>query len=128
MRKKGVIVAFVTSIVLVLTVSISQKQEINAFSNQVIQHGAVGEDVIELQARLKHIGFYTGEITGVFDWRTYWALRRFQYEFGMEIDGMAGTKTKEKLVKATEYDANKVKEEMYKPKGQQTNKSPTQQE
>lgn len=84
-----------------------------AFSPQVIQHGAVGEDVIELQARLKHIGFYNGKVDGVFGWSTYWALRNFQYEFGMEIDGMAGKTTKDKLVKATKYDANKTKEEMY---------------
>src|SRR5690625_436533 len=89
-----------------------------AFSPQVIQHGAVGDDVIELQARLKHIGFYTGEITGVFDWRTYWALRHFQYEFGMEIDGMAGKKTKEMLEKSTDYDEQKVKAEMYGTKKQ----------
>jgi len=87
-----------------------------AFSPQVIQHGAVGDDVIELQARLKHIGFFTGEIDGVFGWRTYWALRNFQYEFGMEIDGLAGAKTKEKLVKATKYNEQEVKQNMYKTK------------
>src|SRR5690625_2648502 len=84
-----------------------------AFSQQVIQQGAYGEDVIELQARLKHIGFYTGDIDGVFGWRTYWALRHFQYEFGLPIDGMAGHKTKEMLEKATKYDEQKVKAEMY---------------
>lgn len=84
-----------------------------AFSPQVIQQGAVGEDVIELQARLKHIGFYNGKVDGVFGWSTYWALRNFQYEFGMEIDGMAGQATKDKLVKATKYDAAKTRAEMY---------------
>lgn len=38
----------------------------NAFSNQVIQHGAVGNDVIELQSRLQYLGFYNGKIDGVF--------------------------------------------------------------
>ncbi|HLR42097.1 MAG TPA: spore cortex-lytic enzyme [Pseudogracilibacillus sp.] len=84
-----------------------------AFSPQVIQHGAVGEDVIELQARLKHIGFYNGKVDGVFGWSTYWALRNFQYEFGMEVDGMAGQATKDKLTKATKYNAEKTKAEMY---------------
>ncbi len=88
-------------------------KRVDAFSNQVIQHGAVGEDVIELQARLKHIGFFTGDIDGVFGWRTYWALRNFQYEFGLPVDGIAGQKTKEKLVKATKYDREKVRQEMY---------------
>lgn len=85
----------------------------NAFTEQIIQQGAVGEDVIELQARLKHIGFYNGKIDGVFGWGTYWALRNFQYEFGMDIDGIAGQKVKDKLVKATKYDREAVRSQMY---------------
>lgn len=90
-----------------------------AFTDQVIQHGAIGDDVIELQARLKHIGFYTGEIDGVFGWRTYWALRHFQYEFGLPVDGLAGEKTKEMLERATHYDEEATKAEMYKTPTQQ---------
>lgn len=83
-----------------------------AFSQQVIQHGATGEDVIELQARLQYLGFYNGKIDGVFGWSTYWALRNFQYEFGMEIDGLAGTAAKEKLASASEYDKQFVKQQI----------------
>lgn len=83
-----------------------------AFSPQVIQHGAIGEDVIELQARLKHIGFYNGKIDGVFGWGTYWALRNFQYEFGMEIDGLGGKTTKDKLTQVTDYDKERVQKEI----------------
>src|SRR5690625_4695605 len=99
------------------------EQKTDAFSPQIIQHGAVGDDVIELQARLKHIGFYTGEITGVFDWRTYWALRHFQYEFGLEIDGMAGQKTKDMLEKSTTFNKEEVGDKLstQKPTQQQTN-------
>lgn len=84
----------------------------HAFSDQVIQQGATGEDVIELQARLQYIGFYNGKIDGVFGWSTYWALRNFQYEFGMEIDGLAGTTAKQKLEKATKYDRAFVKQQI----------------
>lgn len=91
-----------------------QHQKVQAFSSQVIQQGAVGDDVIELQARLQYIGFYNGKIDGVFGWGTYWALRNFQYEFGLPIDGLAGEQTKNKLVAATEYDEKTVKEEIYK--------------
>nr|WP_246017802.1 spore cortex-lytic enzyme [Mesobacillus subterraneus] len=76
-------------------------QRAEAFTDQVLQHGAVGEDVNELQSRLKHIGFYTGKVDGVFGWGTYWALRNFQYEFGLKVDGVAGWQTKIKLTKAT---------------------------
>ncbi|MEI3610806.1 spore cortex-lytic enzyme [Pseudogracilibacillus sp. SO30301A] len=118
-------ISLILSLMIIIYVPSFNQKSVEAFSPQVIQHGAVGDDVIELQARLKHIGFYTGPIDGVFDWRTYWALRNFQYEFGMEIDGMAGQKTKEKLVKATEYNEQEVKQNMYqtqKPKQNQQNK------
>ncbi|HLS36325.1 MAG TPA: spore cortex-lytic enzyme [Bacillota bacterium] len=83
-----------------------------SFSPQVIQHGAVGEDVIELQSRLQYIGFYNGKIDGVFGWGTYWALRNFQYEFGLDIDGMAGETTKNKLIEVTEYDKQYVRNQI----------------
>ncbi|WP_099158378.1 spore cortex-lytic enzyme [Virgibacillus ndiopensis] len=87
---------------------------VHAFSPQVIQHGAVGDDVIELQARLQYLGFYNGKIDGVFGWGTYWALRNFQYEFGLDIDGLAGKTTKQKLVKASKYDKQFVQEQIKK--------------
>ncbi len=85
-----------------------------AFSNQVLQQGAVGDDVIELQSRLQYLGFYNKKIDGVFGWSTYWALRNFQYEFGLSIDGLAGTETKAKLVKASKYNKQFVKEQINK--------------
>src|SRR5690625_606505 len=94
------------------TQAIYPQQEVQAFSTQVIQQGAVGDDVIELQARLQYLGFYNGKIDGVFGWGTYWALRNFQYEFGMEVDGLAGTTTKNKLEKASEYDEENVKKQI----------------
>nr|WP_239584123.1 spore cortex-lytic enzyme [Aquibacillus albus] len=85
---------------------------VEGFSQQVIQHGAVGEDVIELQARLQYLGFYNGKIDGVFGWGTYWALRNFQYEFGLDIDGLAGATTKQKLVNASQYDKAFIREQL----------------
>ena len=92
------------------------EQKVHAFSDQVIQHGAVGDDVIELQARLQYVGFYNGKIDGVFGWQTYWALRHFQYEFGLPIDGLAGAKTKDKLARATKYNEQFVKEQINRGK------------
>lgn len=90
----------------------SEVPESEAFSNQVIQQGAVGEDVIELQSRLQYIGFYTGNIDGVFGWGTYWAVRNFQDEFGLPVDGYVGQKTKDMLVKASEYDKQWVQQQI----------------
>ncbi|WP_173916281.1 spore cortex-lytic enzyme [Halobacillus sp. Marseille-Q1614] len=99
--KKIVMVALLFSLVIFPIPQLNDGYKSYAFTNQVIQHGAVGQDVIELQGRLKFLGFYNGKVDGVFGWGTYWAVRNFQYEFGMEIDGLVGPEVKNKLVKAT---------------------------
>ena len=85
-----------------------------AFSSQQIQRGAFGDDVIELQARLQYIGYYTGTIDGKFGYGTYWALRNFQEKYGLPVDGIAGSKTKKKLVDVSNYDEKFVKENINK--------------
>lgn len=75
--------------------------ESGAFGNTILKVGAKGGDVYELQGRLKFVGYYTGKIDGDFGWRTYWAVRNFQYNFGMQVDGIVGAKTKVKLWSAT---------------------------
>jgi N-acetylmuramoyl-L-alanine amidase len=80
-----------------------------AFSGQVIQRGAVGDDVIELQSRLQYVGYYNGKISGVFDWGTYWALRNFQQAFGLPVDGLAGGTTKDRLLKVSSYNEQYIK-------------------
>jgi N-acetylmuramoyl-L-alanine amidase len=103
MKNYRSILKLMTALALILSIvhlsEVDQRAE--AFTSQVLQQGTVGEDVVELQSRLKHIGFYSGKIDGVFGWGTYWALRNFQYEFGLKVDGVAGWQTKLKLAKAT---------------------------
>lgn len=99
---------------IILGIFMLETRDSKAFTDQVIQKGAVGDDVIELQARLQYLGFYNGNIDGVFGWRTYWAVRNFQYEFGLDVDGLVGPKMKEMLVKASEYDEEFVKNALNK--------------
>ncbi len=111
---------FISKVILIISLCMlfvpisGNDRKVTAFTNQVIQQGAVGDDVIELQSRLQYLGFYNGKIDGVFGWGTYWALRNFQYEFGLDIDGMAGGKTKKKLVDASKYNKEFVKEQINK--------------
>lgn len=109
--KKKIIVLILMSGLLCFSIqAIHPQQNVKAFSPQIIQQGATGDDVIELQSRLQHLGFYNGEIDGAFGWGTYWALRNFQSEFGMEIDGLAGKDVKTKLEKASKYDESQANE------------------
>ncbi|MGE7091908.1 spore cortex-lytic enzyme [Lysinibacillus sp. NPDC048646] len=92
-------------------VSIPQNDAI-AFSDQQITRGAYGDDVIELQARLQYLGFYTSKIDGKFGYNTYWALRNFQDKYGIPVDGIAGTKTKKALAGHSDYDEKWVKAQL----------------
>lgn len=102
LRKVGLIIMSIYCLTFMVQ-STNPTQTVSAFTQQVIQQGAVGEDVIELQSRLQYVGYYHGEIDGVFGWGTYWGLRNFQYEFGLKVDGMAGFTTRKKLVTASKY-------------------------
>ena len=89
-------------------------QNSDAFSNQVITKGAFGDDVIELQSRLQYIGYYNGTIDGRFGYVTYWALRDFQEQYGLPVDGIAGSKTKQKLTSVSKYNKDYVMDQINK--------------
>ncbi|NIK12321.1 spore cortex-lytic enzyme [Alkalibacillus almallahensis] len=100
-------------IIIICLVILGTNMTVSGFSDQVIQKGATGDDVIELQARLQYNGYYEGQIDGVFGWGTYWSVRNFQEAFGLEsVDGLVGDKTKQKLVNATEYDERYIKQQI----------------
>jgi N-acetylmuramoyl-L-alanine amidase len=82
--------------------------QLEAFSPQVIQRGATGDDVVELQARLQYVGYYKGRIDGVYGWGTYWSVRNFQNDYGLEVDGLVGDVMKRKLEQETKYNKQYV--------------------
>jgi len=52
-----------------------------------------GPDVEYVQQRLSELGFYDGEIDGVYDLETEGAVRAFQEDFGILVDGIVGPDT-----------------------------------
>lgn len=85
----------------VICISVLWPRSSLSFSDQILEVGARGDDVYELQGRLSFLGFYHDKIDGQFGWKTYWSVRNFQYEFGIRVDGVAGPQTKLKLWEAT---------------------------
>lgn len=56
---------------------------------------SVGEDVMALQQVLKTLGYYGMRPNGVFDANTASAVRTFQFDYGMQVDGVVN----ERLIK-----------------------------
>jgi N-acetylmuramoyl-L-alanine amidase len=71
------------------------------FSTNVFKYGSFGDDVYELQGRLKHLGYFSGKIDSHFGDNTLKSVKWFQSEFGMKVDGVVGPKVKLKLYNAT---------------------------
>ncbi|MDR6552755.1 spore cortex-lytic enzyme [Paenibacillus qinlingensis] len=104
MNKRLIVITF--CIVFVLVVAFQLKGRLHppteeTFSKNEVRYGATGSDVYELQGRLKFIGFYSGGVDGDYGYKTLTAVKRFQGEFGMKVDGIVGPKTKLKLWEAT---------------------------
>lgn len=72
-----------------------------AFGTTPLKVGSSGQDVYELQGRLKHLGYFAGKIDSQFGPKTKNAVTWFQWKFGIKADGIVGAKTKLKLYNAT---------------------------
>jgi peptidoglycan hydrolase-like protein with peptidoglycan-binding domain len=52
-----------------------------------------------IQEALKNAGYYDGTVDGKIGPKTRTAIKQFQKDMGLKADGVAGKKTKEKLLK-----------------------------
>ena len=66
----------------------------------VLRSGSQGQDVTDLQSRLKTLGYYDGEIDGQFGPGTKDAVILFQKQNGLDADGIVGADTKALLFSA----------------------------
>lgn len=59
----------------------------------VTRPALIGDDVRDLQRRLNQLGFDAGYDDGIFGAQTFDAVREFQLNVGLEVDGIAGPGT-----------------------------------
>ena len=61
--------------------------------DRILRYGYTGDDVLSVQTRLKELGYYTGELNGTYDSATLLAVRAFQQNNNLVVDGAAGPNT-----------------------------------
>lgn len=59
-----------------------------------MESGDQGEQVTQLQLRLSSLGYYAGAATGAYDSATVSAVKKFQKDHSLYVDGKAGAKTR----------------------------------
>nr|WP_245203678.1 spore cortex-lytic enzyme [Ammoniphilus resinae] len=70
-------------------------------ASSTIQMGNNNGDVWDLQYRLKVLGYYDSTVDGVYGWQTWQAVRNFQSDYGIKIDGTVGAQTMNVLKKVS---------------------------
>lgn len=55
--------------------------------------GSSGNEVVQIQKKLKQWGYYNGDVDGIYGSRTKNAVEKFQRKNGLNVDGIAGTNT-----------------------------------
>lgn len=88
----------VTMILAVISIFVSY----NVFfrNNEVYglsKYGSRGEEVRQIQTKLKRWGYYNGNVDGIFGSGTLEAVKWFQRKNGLQVDGIAGKKTLEAM-------------------------------
>lgn len=70
-------------------------------TRSTLKAGSRGATVKELQATLLLLGYYTGEVNGLYDQATTEAVSRFQQASGLTVDGVVGPATWNRLFPTT---------------------------
>lgn len=65
----------------------------NNSSNALSKYGSRGDEVIQIQTKLKRWGYYSGSVDGIYGSQTLSAVKWFQSKNGLTVDGIAGPKT-----------------------------------
>ncbi|KJR45437.1 Spore cortex-lytic enzyme, lytic transglycosylase SleB [Desulfosporosinus sp. I2] len=77
-----------------------------ALGDRLLGRGSKGPEVTELQKKLAQLGYTIGTADGKFGSKTEAAVRRFQKEHGLRVDGLAGTQTIKELKRLTGQSTN----------------------
>ena len=88
-QRKIMAILLIFAIILYLSYNIFLREETYGLS----KYGSRGNEVIQIQTKLKRWGYYTGSVDGIYGSKTVSAVKWFQRKNGLTADGIAGPKT-----------------------------------
>ena len=77
-----------------------------ALGDRLLGRGSTGSEVQELQSKLAQLGYGVGTADGKFGAKTESAVRNFQKDHGLRVDGLAGAQTIKEVKRLTEQSTN----------------------
>lgn len=90
-KKRIIIMSLVTGVLIFLEIFVLllDNNSVEALS----KYGSRGEEVRQIQTKLKRWGYYNGNVDGIYGSQTLEAVKYFQRKNGLKVDGIAGTQT-----------------------------------
>ena len=93
LKNKKKLFIFITLILIIVLIIFG----INLLKNKDVQalsrYGSRGDEVKQIQTKLKNWGYYNGSVDGIYGSKTVEAVKYFQRKNGLTADGIAGSKT-----------------------------------
>lgn len=96
MLKKSIKTIVIICIILstiIGTYCVYKNQKVEALS----KYGSSGDEVRQIQEKLKRWGYYNGNVDGIYGSQTTAAVKAFQKKNGLAVDGIAGSQTLEAM-------------------------------
>ena len=88
-RKLVIFLVLILSIIITVISIFSEKNTVEVLS----KYGSRGEEVRQIQTKLKRWGYYSGNVDGIYGSQTQEAVRYFQRKNNLKVDGIAGPET-----------------------------------
>ena len=89
-KKLFIFISIILIIVLIIFgLNLLKNRDVEALS----RYGSRGDEVKQIQTKLKNWGYYNGNVDGIYGSKTVEAVKYFQRKNGLTADGIAGSKT-----------------------------------
>ena len=89
MKKTIIFICMCATVAAVFCFIKASMQNVTALS----KFGSNGNEVVQIQKKLKQWGYYNGDVDGIYGSKTQAAVKKFQSSNGLSADGIAGSQT-----------------------------------